>query len=135
MTDLIAVVVRDSLLYEKVSDEQLLTLFFPKRTITARELIRERVSQEVKAYNERQPEVFRGLIAPSNAERVLNGYRLPKKREVNSEAQCKLALQAFQENGFILLVDERQVSKLDDQIELRPETSVVFLKLTPLVGG
>jgi hypothetical protein len=131
----VEVVVRDSLLYDTQSEEQLLTLFFPKRTVTARELIRERVYQEVRAYNDRLPEVFRGLVTPSDAERVLNGYRMPKNRAIDAEKQGQLALDAFEQNGFILLVDDKQVGGLDDEIEIHPGASVVFLKLTPLVGG
>ena len=43
-------------------------------------------------------------------------------------------LEAFP-NGFIVLVDDYQVQELDEEIALRPETSVTFLKLVPLVGG
>ena len=131
----IQVVVRDSLLYDTQSEEPLLTLFFPKRTITARELVRERVYREVQAYNERLSGIFQGLVTPSDAERVLNGYRVPAKRAIDAEVQCRLAEAAFDQNGFILLVDDRQVGELDDEIEIHPGTSVVFLKLTPLVGG
>jgi hypothetical protein len=135
MTDQIALTVRDSVLYEQISDEQLLTLFFPKQRITARELVLKRVRQEVQTYNDSLPEVFRGLVAPLDAERVLNGFRMPRKRTIDAEAQCQQACAAFEQNGFILLVDERQVESLDEPIEIRDNTSVVFLKLTPLVGG
>lgn len=131
----IEVVVRDNLLYDTQSEEPLLTLFFPKRTITARELIRERVFREVQAYNERRSGIFRGLVTPSHAERVLDGFRVPAKRAIEAEVQCQLAVDAFEQNGFILLVDERQAGELDDEIEIHPGSSVVFLKLTPLVGG
>lgn len=135
MTDQISVVIRDSALYAPDRDEPLMTLFFPRRQITARELIRERVLREVQAYNDRLPEMFKGLIAPSDAERTLNGYRMPKPRTIDPEKQCGLACRAFEENGFLLLVNDRQVSDLDETIELGGDTSVVFLKLTPLVGG
>ncbi len=135
MSEQFAVTVRDTILYEPISDEQILTLFFPRRMVTARELIRERVLQEVQAYNQKLPDIFRGLVAPSEAERVLNGFRLPKQRAIDGEKQCQLALQAFGQNGFILLVDDQQVAELDQTIELRANTSVTFLKLTPVVGG
>jgi hypothetical protein len=135
MTDQVALIVRDSVLFEPISDEQLMTLFFKKRNITARELVRERVFQEVWIYNESLPEVFRGLIAPLDAERVLNGFRMPRKRTIDAEVQSRLACEAFEQNGFILLVDERQVVSLDEPIEIQSNTSVLFLKLTPLVGG
>jgi hypothetical protein len=54
---------------------------------------------------------------------------------VNPETQYEKALEAFVGNGFIVLVDNRQVENLDDEIALHPETSVTFLKLVPLVGG
>ncbi|HEX2981603.1 MAG TPA: hypothetical protein VHO48_15160 [Anaerolineaceae bacterium] len=135
MSEQIAVIVRDTVLYDPISDEELMTLFFPKRTITARELIEERVRQEVQTYNDRLPEVFRGLVAPLDAEKVLNGFRMPRKRSVDAGEQCRLACEAFENNGFILLVEERQVETLDEPIEIRTNTSVAFLKLTPLVGG
>jgi hypothetical protein len=34
-----------------------------------------------------------------------------------------------------LLVDDRQVDELEEEIEIRPDTTVTFLKLVPLVGG
>jgi hypothetical protein len=46
-----------------------------------------------------------------------------------------LAKRAFYTNGFILLVDDRQVDELEEEIEIRPHTTVTFLKLVPLVGG
>ena len=34
-----------------------------------------------------------------------------------------------------MLVDDRQVDELDEEIEIRPDTTVTFLKLVPLLGG
>lgn len=107
----------------------------PAERISVRELIRARVQQEVQAYNARQPEHYQGLVQPSDAEVTLNGFRLPHRRSIDAEAQCEKAIEAFAHNGFIVLVDDRQVSGLDEVIEVRPETAVTFLKLVPLVGG
>ncbi len=131
----VEVIIRDSILYETQPDDQLLSLFFPTQTITARELIRERVYREVQAYNDHTSDVFKGLVAPSESERVLNGFKLPKKRSVDPHKQFILACHAFEQNGFILLVDDQQVSQLDEKIQIHSGSSVVFLKLTPLVGG
>jgi hypothetical protein len=103
--------------------------------VSVRELIRQRVLQEVAAYNERRGEVFQGLVQPTGAERTLNGYRMPKQRTLDATQQVEKALQAFEENGFILLVDERQAAGLDEWVELKPDSQVTFLKLVPLVGG
>lgn len=104
-------------------------------TITARELIVARVRQEAAQYNQQRPEYFRMLVQPSDAERTLNGLKLPHSRTIDPEAQAKKALEAFNSNGFILLVGDRQVESLDETIVLQPDLEVTFLKLVPLVGG
>ncbi|MEM8605405.1 MAG: hypothetical protein AAGF24_16410 [Cyanobacteria bacterium P01_H01_bin.121] len=103
--------------------------------MTARELIRRRVYQEVKDYNTKQPEYLYSLVQPTDAEQTLNGYRLRKPRKIDWEKQYDKAIEAFQHNGFILLVNDQQVEALDTEITLVPETTVSFLKLVPLVGG
>ena len=103
--------------------------------ISIRELICQRIYQEVEEYNNRKPVVFRMLVQPNKAERTLNGFKFQTPHLVDPEKQYQKAIEAFQGNGFIVLVDDRQVDELDVEISLRPETSVTFLKLTPLVGG
>ena len=115
--------------------EHTFTVHVTGETITARELIRLRVFQEVETYNQELPRAFRMLVQPSEAERTLNGFKFSKPRQVDPQAQFEKAIEAFEGNGFLVLVDDRQVEGLDDEIPLRPETSVSFLKLVPLVGG
>ena len=103
--------------------------------ITVRDLIRSRVYQEVKDYNTRQPEYFRGLVQPTEAEQSLNGYKLKKPRQLNWESQLAKAIAAFEGNDFLILVDDEQVTELDEDIVITPETTITFLKLVPLVGG
>ncbi len=112
-----------------------LTLHLPEPTITARELIRARVFEEVKAFNENLPGRFQGLVQPTGAERELNGYKVKAGRKLDWHEQARTALDAFERNGFLLLVDERQVESLDEEIRVRSDTQVSFLKLVPLVGG
>ncbi len=103
--------------------------------LTVRELIRARIYQEVQDYNQRQPEYFRGLIQPTEAERVLNGYKLRAKRQINWQEQYERALQAFARNGFFVLVGNRQAERLDEDFEVKVDTEVSFVRLVPLVGG
>jgi hypothetical protein len=103
--------------------------------ITARELVRRRVHQEVTEYNTHSPGIFHGLVQPSHAERVLNGYRLAPGRRINWEQQADKAVEAFAHNGFIRLVDDRQVLDLSEPVELHAGSVVTFLRLIPLVGG
>ena len=116
-------------------DDRDFTLHVPERRITVLELIRARVYREVHDYNASQPEYFKGLVQPSDAERSLNGFKMRRRRRIDPEKQFELAKRAFYTNGFILLVDDRQVDELEDEIEIRPDTTVTFLKLVPLVGG
>jgi hypothetical protein len=112
-----------------------LKLDFLTTRITARELIRRRVYEEVQEYNLSMGEYFRGLVQPTDAEPVLNGFKLRKKRKIDWEAQYQRAVDAFERNSFILLVDDRQVESLDEEIELKLNTVASFMKLVPLVGG
>ena len=112
-----------------------LTLDFLDERISVRELIRSRVYQEVQDYNRRQPETFHGLVRPTDAEQTLNGFKLRKGREIDWKQQCDKACDAFERNGFFILVDDRQVEGLDEEIEIRRGTQVSFVKLVPLVGG
>ena len=115
--------------------DEALTLEFLDERVTVREVIRSRVYQEVTEYNARMPDHFRGLVQPIDAERVLNGFRLRQRRKIDWQEQYRRAIEAFQRNGFLILVDDRQVNELDEIVELRHNTTVTFLKLVPLVGG
>jgi hypothetical protein len=115
---------------------QELSLEFVSPTVTIRELITSRVRQEVEAYNRKKPELFRGLVQPTNAEKTLNGYRLEdNKRHISWETQRERALEAFESDQILVLANGRQVESLDDTLELTPDTDVRFLRLVPLVGG
>ena len=103
--------------------------------ITAAELIRRRVEAEVAAHNGKTEAVFQGLVQPTESERVLNGFKLNKRRKLNPENQAKAALEAFRNNGFVLLFDDRQVENVDEWLTVTGKSKATFLRLVPLVGG
>ena len=111
------------------------TLSFSTEKLTVRELIRERIYQEVQDYNLKESEYFNGLVEPSEAEKTLNGFKLRKRRKIDWEEQFARALDAFGRNGFFILVGDRQAEDLDEVLEVNGETEVSFVKLVPLVGG
>ena len=117
--------------------DEVLELTFPTEEITVRDLIRERVHQEVKDHNARSASgsLFRGLVQPTDAEATLNGYKLKKPRMIDWQPQFDLAIEAFETNQILLLVDDRQAESLEQTITIGTRTEVTFLKLTPLVGG
>jgi hypothetical protein len=106
-----------------------------EETLPLREIIRRRVYQEVTEYNGQQSDVFYGLVQPTDAERALNGYRLRTPRHLDWEAQYTKAVEAFEHRGYIVLVNDQQVTDLDAVVKLRVGAEVTFLKLVPLVGG
>ncbi len=103
--------------------------------ITLRELLKTRVREEVAKANLDRETAHHMLVQPTDAEVTLNGYRVRKSKAIDWERQAEVAEEAFSRNGFFVIVDDRQVESLDDELELTPETEVRFLKLTPLVGG
>jgi len=106
---------------------------FEAETLTLREIIRRRVQQEVERFNRSDIEVFRGLIQPEETERILNGVR--ERPVLDWQKQYARALAAFQGNGFLVFVDDRQITDLDETVHLTAQTKVAFLKLVPLMGG
>jgi len=93
--------------------------------LSLREIIRRRVIQDFarfEAESTGKPAVFRGPVGPAG-------------RGLGADKQYALALGAFARNGFIVLVDDRQVEDLDELLDLRTGVEVVFLKLVALVGG
>ena len=102
---------------------------------TLRDLIRGRLQQEAGRYNQALPETFQGLVQPEESEQVLNGFRMKTKRPLDWEVQCRRACSSFEKNGFLVLVDGKQVTELDSRIDLHEDSEVDFIKLVPLVGG
>ena len=104
--------------------------------MTVRELIRGRVYQEVQDYNRQKgQEVFQGLVQPEDAEKALNGWKLKKPRQLDWKRQFDRAIEAFERNQILLLINDRQAESLDEEFAFEPNTRVTFLRLTLLVGG
>ena len=69
-------------------------------TITVKELIEQRVVQEVNAYNQRVVAKFNGLVQPTDKEMQLNTASSKGIKPIDAEQQVYVALDAFQKNGF-----------------------------------
>ncbi len=97
---------------ESMSGRELATWVLPDlpESITARELVRLRVREEVARAN-------------------VSGAALSWERQ--ADAACE----AFYRNAFVLLAGQRQIDSLDEVIDLTVEHTVSFIKLVPLVGG
>ena len=132
----ITLAVKDETTTGKRSDAILLE--FSSKEMTIRELIRERVYQEVKDYNAAKASgigLFHGLVQPEGAELTLNGYKMKKARMIDWQPQFEKACTAFEANHVIILINEKQAETLDEKISLQSDMNICFLKLVPLVGG
>ncbi len=103
--------------------------------LSVRELIRSRVYQEVRDFNQVRPEAFQGLVQPTDAERTVNGFKVAKGRIVDWKSQFDKAIDAFLHSQIVILIGDRQVESLEEEIEVTPGTEVSFLRLVPLAGG
>lgn len=82
-------------------------------SITLRDLILTRVRDEVARWN----------AEPA------------QQRHLDWEQQSERAIEAFGRNGFFVLVDDRQMTELDEELELTADTDIRFVRLIQLVGG
>ena len=112
-----------------------LILEIEQETITTEDLIKARVYKEVEKYNQNSTNYFHGLVQPSETEQHLNGYELMPQRKIDPEKQYYVALDAFQKNGFFILVDDHQLADLKEEFLVMEDSKVSFIKLSPLVGG
>ena len=95
-----------------------LFLKFSTHRISAAELIRERVRQEVESYNNRSEEALlrHSLVIPTARGDIVLDPQGKKHKPVDAETQIAIALKAFEQNGFFILADNRQLETLDCEL-------------------
>jgi hypothetical protein len=74
------------------------------------------------------------LVLPSAVVTLRELIRL-RINHPDAEGQFAKAIKAFRRNGFLVLVDDRQITDLDETLHLTPDTRVAFVRLVPLAGG
>ena len=111
-------------------------LSFQVGRVTAREIIRARVTAEVERHNsEREPRQFVGLVQPPEEEQQLNPRRPELPRPLDAERQIEVALEAVRKGRVIILFNGEQVTDIDAPLIVTPVSEARFLRLVPLVGG
>ncbi|MEU1373862.1 hypothetical protein ABZ442_09380 [Streptomyces triculaminicus] len=120
-------------------------LEWPEARLTLREVIRRRVFEEVAALDAARAEGGHGLVKPTETERLLNGNGNAtgtgtgtdqrEARNTLPQKHYERALADFGRNGFLVLVGDRQIWDLDEEVDLTADAEITFLKLVPLVGG
>ncbi|NLH18180.1 MAG: hypothetical protein GX455_16515 [Phycisphaerae bacterium] len=101
--------------------------------ITLRELIRGRVYQEVQDYNLARGNKTLGIEQLSRAPSTTAFTAQAKTADFQTEFDR--AIDAFQRSRYFVLVGDQQPMDLDEEIVLRPDTEVTFVRLVYLAGG
>jgi hypothetical protein len=112
----------------------------PEGRATLRALIQGKVAREVAAFNRNRHLLYgREYRAPeelvADEQAAADPARHGALPEAAWEQEAQRAVEAFGEGAFRVTVDERTVRALDDEIELSPQSDVVFLRLMPFVSG
>lgn len=128
----VAVLIRDEVLGSK--DVTSFELEFPTEQLTVRELIRERVYQEVQDHNQRRI-VRKMLVEPSREEVDFNGENTPRVRQTDYRQAFDRACEAYERRGVLVLVGDRQTKSLEETVTLTRGVEVTFVRLVMLVGG
>ena len=91
--------------------------------VTVREIIRARIYQEVQDYNRNLPEVFNGLVQPTDAEQTLNGYKLQSGKKISWQSTQKVTAAVFLDAFYRaqrahleeqMLLGKKKMSKFDE---------------------
>src|SRR5690606_30277754 len=108
---------------------------------TLRSLIERIVRAEVAAFEnrERARRFVAVLSAAAIADGAAQGRVVPGGREpgaaVDVEAAVGAALQGFEDGLYLVVLDGSEQRQLDAEVHVRPDSHVVFVRLTFLAGA
>jgi hypothetical protein len=109
---------------------------------TARDLLVAVVHEQVSSFRSRKQEakVLRILTERDIDEgrevgRIASGDQEPDDRVPDTKLAIEAALTAFEDGFYYMFVNDRQVERLDQVVDQRDVTDVLFVRLTPLAGG
>lgn len=117
--------------------------------ITARELIKIRIELEFeKLDNEEEKEnpFANWLIRPTTDEAILNGrtksfgpgvfgFEAKKPKEPKKAKILETAINEFVKGHYFIIANDKQITEIDEEIELKNTSELIFIKLIPLAGG
>lgn len=129
-------IIKDETLFGEVTQKQ--QLIIHRETVTLQDIITARVEEEVRKHNEKIADRYQYLIDLTPAEKRLNtvmGGKLKKQKSIDPAEPVAKAIEAFLANAFFVLIGNRQVESLEEEIPTEDALEVSFVKLTQLIGG
>ncbi len=113
----------------------------PEQSSTLEELLERIVRSEIQAFQARQADrrltKVLGLVdieAGVAAGKVSSGGS-ELDQAVDVQGAVETALQAFKDGFYLVFIDDRQQENLQAKVALNGSSELLFLRLTPLVGG
>ncbi len=106
-----------------------------------RDLIAAVVRSEVDAFQMRQ--LDGRLLQVLSPEQIAAGTEVGKitsggsdlDQEVDPDAAVATALEAFDDGLYFVFVDDQQIQGLDERVGVTAGSTLLFVRLVPLVGG
>jgi hypothetical protein len=102
-------------------------------TLTVRELIAQKVAQEVaEVAAQQRPGLSGEYLCP---EALIRAPSLDALAPGTVAEEVGRAQQAFAERAYMIVIDEQPIWDPDAVVTLTPQSRVEFIKILPLVGG
>ncbi|MCA0426263.1 MAG: hypothetical protein LCH37_02405 [Bacteroidetes bacterium] len=74
--------------------------------------------------------------SPNLMERILNQEKKEKAiLKIDRKSAIAEAIKAFKQSRFFVLVDGNQIDELSTKLEIKFNSTIQFIRLTPLIGG
>ena len=106
---------------------------------TVKELIRSRVFQKVKDYNvnerQRAGDKSEQLVPRDESELILNGRSHVADRTADWHTEFDRAVEAFQKHQILIFVNQKQLTDLEEVVQVDSTSDICFLRFTLLAGG
>ena len=104
--------------------------------VPLRELIKSRVRSEILRFKQNNGDEYKGLVAKQlgNGSPTLS-WKVPDDFAIDEVEECQRAEEAFLRNGFMVIVEGKQVEDLDQILRLSPTSTIRFVRLIALQGG
>jgi hypothetical protein len=116
-------------------------LSIPAGPLTLQELLTQIVRSEVAEFKERQSQRrLTRILSAADIDLGMNRGKIEAggselDQAVDVEGAIEAALQAFQDGFYIVFINKQQQEDLADLVEVGLNSELLFLRLTPLVGG